>query len=80
MRKDLLSVDDVKKRIMDLKGLSVKMEVNRGRNRIDSFDAVIVEIYPSVFTVSTFAKLSFNKNKTFSYLDVLCGDVRISEG
>ena len=52
------------------------MEVNRGRNKIVKFDGVIVDVYPSVFTVETDEKIILG-SKTFSYFDVLCGDVKI---
>ena len=76
MKKDLLTIDEIKAKINALKGTEVTFEVNRGRRKIDSFEAIVVDIYPSVFTVKAHKK-QFNKNKTFSYLDVLCGDVKI---
>lgn len=77
MKKDITALDDVKKRITELKGSSVKMEINRGRNKILKFDGVIVSVYPSVFTVEALAQKHFS-SKTFSYFDVLCGDVKIT--
>lgn len=75
MKREIINLDDIKKRITDLKGSPVKMEVNRGRNKIIKFDGVIECVYSSVFTVKAH-KQSFN-SKTFSYFDVLCGDVKI---
>ena len=77
MKKNITALDDVKKRITELKGSSVKMEINRGRNKIIKFDGVIVSVYPSVFTVEALAQKNFS-SKTFSYFDVLCGDVKIT--
>ena len=75
-KEDLTTVEDIKQKINALKGVCVIFEVNRGRRKIDSFEAVVIDLYPSIFTVEAYNK-QFNKNKTFSYLDVLCGDVKI---
>ena len=76
MKKEKQSIEDIKIKLNELKGIPIKLEINRGRRKIDKFDAVITDLYPSVFTVIANEE-NINKNKTFSYLDVLCGDVRI---
>ncbi len=73
MRKILREFDDVKKRITELRGQSVLMNINRGRKKIDTINATIKDIYPSVFTIKT----QDEKLQTFSYFDVLCGDVEL---
>ena len=74
MRKVLMSLEDVKLKILALKGREVEMNVNRGRKKIEAVSGVIRDVYPSVFTVET----SMSKIQTFSYFDVLCGTVRIN--
>lgn len=76
MKRNIIEIDEIKKRITELKGSPIKMEVNRGRNKIVKYEGVIVSVYPSVFTVETIAQKAFS-SKTFSYFDVLCGDVKI---
>ena len=78
MRRNIIDLETVKQKILALKGNPVKMEVNRGRNKIVKFSGVIVNVYPSVFTVETDTEAILG-NKTFSYFDVLCGDVKILE-
>lgn len=75
MRKINLGLDDVKKKISALKGTNVEMNINRGRKKIDTINGIIKDVYPSVFTV----KLDDGRQKiqTFSYFDVLCGNVII---
>lgn len=75
MRKVNLGLDDVKKKISALKGRNVEMNINRGRKKIDTINGTIKDVYPSVFTV----KLDDEQQKiqTFSYFDVLCGNVII---
>ncbi len=75
MRKVLMSLEDVKLKILALKGSQVEMNVNRGRKKIEAVSGVIRDVYPSVFTVET----SMSKIQTFSYFDVLCGNVKLKE-
>lgn len=75
MRKIVYGLSEIKEKIKNLKGQSVEMRINRGRKKIDTVNAVITDVYPSVFTIKTFDE----KLQTFSYFDVLCGDVNISE-
>ena len=74
MRKINLGLDEVKDKIKALKGKDVEMNINRGRKKIDTINGVIKDVYPSVFTVKTEAQ---GQIQTFSYFDVMCGNVVI---
>ena len=54
----------------------IKMEVNRGRKRIENYEAVIEKTYPSVFAVKINSP-SVVDTMSYSYTEVLCGDVKI---
>lgn len=72
MRKACMGIEEVKTKILSLKGREVEMNVNRGRKKYDTLSGTIKDVYPSVFTVA------LNENEalqTFSYYDVLCGNV-----
>lgn len=71
MRKAIFGLDEVKLKIQELKGQNVQMSINRGRKKIDTISATIKDVYPSVFTIKT----EDEKLQTFSYFDVLCGDI-----
>jgi uncharacterized protein Veg len=80
MRKRLESLDAVKSKITAISGKPVNMCVCRGRKQIKKFSGVIESAFPSVFvvritknTVDTMPCLSY------SYNDVLCGEVQIDE-
>ncbi|MBO5394637.1 MAG: Veg family protein [Clostridia bacterium] len=73
MRKAGIGLDEIKSKILALKGSHVKMDVNRGRKKFDSFSGVIKDVYPSVFTVDCSGERQ--NIQTFSYYDVLCGNV-----
>lgn len=73
MRKAELNINEVKSNILSLKGREVSMNINRGRKKIESVSGVIKDVYPSVFTVVI--KDQNGSLQTFSYYDVLCGNV-----
>ena len=73
MRKAGININVVKSQILSLKGREVEMDINRGRKKIDRVNGTIQDVYPSVFTVRV--KQANNQLQTFSYYDVLCGNV-----
>ena len=75
MRKIIYGLDEIKLKITALKGQDVKMRINRGRKKIENLTATIKDVYPSVFTIKT----SDDKLQTFSYFDVMCGNVVLNE-
>lgn len=75
MRKVGMSIEDIKSRILSLKGEEIEMKYNRGRKKFDTINGTIQDVYPSVFTVSI--KNQKGQVQTFSYYDVLCGNVII---
>lgn len=77
MRKNAMSMDEVKKSVESLQGCFLKISVNRGRKRIIKYEGEIENLYPQVFTL----KIVNNKNiekLSFSYSDVICGDVKMT--
>lgn len=78
MKKNLISLSDIKKRILLIKGKNVDVFINRGRKKIDSYSGIVENTYPSVFTIKIFNDEKL-KNVTCSYSDVLCGYVKIDE-
>lgn len=77
MRVGGLTLQQVKQDIVSLKGKPIQMRVNRGRRKIETYSGVIKHIYPSVFTVEI--DKSNIDSITYSYSDVLCGDVKIKQ-
>lgn len=76
MIKNNMRIDDIKKKIVELKGQEVRMYVNRGRRKVFKFDAIVENVYASVFTVKNLEK-TFGITHTYSYNDILCGEVKI---
>ncbi len=71
MRQRAVGVEEVKRRLSELKGKNLSVAVNRGRNKITHIDGVIVDMFPSVFTFRAVA----GELVSFSYSDVICGDI-----
>ena len=76
MKKMPNTVDNIKQKIMQLKGQEVNLYINRGRRKVSSMRARIEDVYASVFTVKTCNEIS--NIFTYSYNDILCGEVKIS--
>ncbi len=75
MRKATTKIDEIIEKIQSLKGQSVDLKVTRGRKKTEEISGIIENIYPSIFTIrQNSGKGSFS----YSYADVLCGDVVLS--
>ena len=76
MRKVGLNVSTVIEEIERLKGSSISMEINKGRKKIERYQGIIENVYPSIFTVN----IGEGKSpRSYSYTEVLCGEVVISK-
>ena len=71
------TVENIKQRIVELKGQEVDLFVNRGRRKIVNYRARIENVYTSVFTVKPCSR-DTDAVYTYSYNDILCGEVKIS--
>lgn len=74
--KNTLSLNQVKDRINSLKGQNIHLKVNKGRNKIVSLTAIIDQVYPSMFVISPTCAVDLDR-KSYSYNDILCGDVKL---
>ena len=57
---------------------NISLKINKGRNKIVSLTAIIDQVYPSMFVISPTSQASLDR-KSYSYNDVLCGDVVFCE-
>ena len=63
-----MKIDLVKNRINLSKGKTFNFRFNSTRNKIEEFDGIIIDTYPSIFIVKV---INNNSLKSFSYSDVL---------
>ena len=76
MKKMPSTIEDIKQKIITLKGEEVNLYINRGRKKISTVRARIEDVYSSVFTVKALST-DFDAISTYSFNDVLCGEVKI---
>lgn len=72
MRRRAVNIQEVKRKIAELRGKNLQLAVNKGRNQIVKLDGQIVDLFPYVFTFRSGEDLV-----SFSYSDIICGDIRI---
>ena len=77
MKKMPNTVDNIKQQIQLLKGKEVELFINRGRRKVNNYRARIENVYSSVFTVKNCCEET-DVVYTYSYNDILCGEVKIS--
>ncbi len=77
MKRERANLEQIKSRIASLKGKDLTFSINRGRKRFEIFNGTIESVYPSVFTIKTVNEPKQSPLQTFSYFDVMCGDVTI---
>jgi len=77
MKKTTLSIDTIREKINELIGKSIYMEVCRGRKQIKKYNGVVENTFPSVFVVRLTDGGQVVNSLSYSYSDVLCGEVVI---
>lgn len=75
MRKQNKSLEEIRNKIEELKGKQLVVVVNKGRNRFVTLDASIDKVYPSMFMIKAECQTDLDR-LTYSYSDVLCGDIK----
>ena len=77
MREIGQSLSDVKQQILMMKGKGVEMQINHGRKKIRKYSGIVEDVYHSVFVVKLDNAVA-NEKVSYSYSDILCGDVKIA--
>ena len=77
MRKNPLTIDAVKDKINELVGKNIHMQVCRGRKQIRNYLGVVENTYQRVFVVRLLEGDSCLPSLSYSYSDVVCGEVVI---
>ena len=78
MRKSGLTIDMVKNKLDELVGKNIYMEVCRGRKQVKKYTGVVESTFPSIFVVRLIEGDSIALSLSYSYSDVLCGEVIIN--
>jgi len=73
MKKSGLTIDDIRAKIDDMVGKNIHMQVCRGRKQVKNYQGVIENAFSRVFIV----RLNATDVLTYSYSDILCGEVQV---
>ena len=76
--KNVQTLSSIKEKIHSLKGQNISLKVNKGRNKIVTLTAIIDQVYPSMFVIEPTCHVDLDR-KSYSYNDVLCGDIKFVE-
>jgi len=76
MIKPTKNIKDVKQMVKDYSAQRVAVRVNLGRNKTLNYSGVLSEIYPALFKIQP-DDADFLGKTSYSYSDVLCGNVKI---
>ena len=79
MRKSGLTINMIKNKIDELVGKNIYMEVCRGRKQVKKYFGIVENAYSRIFVVRLIEGDSPLLSLSYSYSDVLCGEVSISE-
>ncbi len=70
------NIVEVKTLLEDLVGKNVDLVVNKGRKKLIKFNAKIENVYPSMFVISPNENVDLDRF-SYSFNDVMCGDIKI---
>ena len=76
----MLTLDQIKEEVKSNVGRKAKVVFNGTRNRVEKYDAVIVETYPFVFVMELIDDNQSVEKKSFSYSDVLTNTIELDFG
>lgn len=71
-RRKKLNPDIIKEKIEKNIGKEIRVTVYGLRNKTNFYDGIIKATYPNIFTI-----IDGNTEKSFSYRDVITGDIKI---
>jgi len=77
MKKSALTISDIREKLNELIGKNIYMEVCRGRKQVKKYNGVVEFTFPSVFVVKLTDGEHVVNSLSYSYSDVLCGEVII---
>lgn len=70
-------VDEIRERLLELKGKRLKVKANMGRSRIVERTGTLVNAHPSLFVVEVEERRGRTARQSYQYVDVLTGTVEL---
>jgi len=79
MKKTGLTIDMIRGKMDELVGQNINMQVCRGRKQIRNYTGTVENAFSRVFVVKLEKKEGAIDSLSYSYSDILCGDVVIKD-
>jgi len=79
MKKSGLNINDIREKMDELVGKNIDMQVCRGRKQIRNYSGTVENAFSRVFVVKLEKKEGAVDSLSYSYSDILCGDVVVNE-
>ena len=70
-------VNEIRDRLLELKGKRLKVKANMGRSRIVERAGTLVNAHPSLFVVEVEERRGRTARQSYQYVDVLTGTVEL---
>ena len=70
-------IDEIRERLLSLKGERMKVRANMGRSRIVERTGTLVQAHPSLFVVEVEERRGRTARQSYQYVDVLTGTVEL---
>ena len=70
-------VDEIREKLVSLKGERVRVKANMGRSRIVERTGTLVQAHPSLFVVEVDERRARTARQSYQYVDVLTGTVEL---
>lgn len=70
-------IDEIREKLLSLKGERVKVRANMGRSRIVERAGTLVQAHPSLFVVEVEERRGRTARQSYQYVDVLTGTVEL---
>ena len=70
-------IDEIREKLLSLKGERVKVRANMGRSRIVERTGTLVQAHPSLFVVEVEERRGRTARQSYQYVDVLTGTVEL---
>ncbi len=70
------NIRSIREEIADFYGKNVHVHVDMGRNRTADYTGKLTGLYPALFTVTPDDK-NYRGKTSYSYSEILCGEVKI---
>lgn len=77
MKKTGLTIEMIREKIDELVGKDIHMQVCRGRKQVKKYSGVVENAFTRVFVVRLIEGDNIVKSLSYSYSDILCGEVVI---